>query len=83
MIKPKRRYSEAVGTLRDHSMGMQAHGDTAREEAQRHMRNAADALAVGEDENAEANILDALLLMGRAEAFYQAAKEALDPDGDD
>lgn len=53
---------------------MRAMSDEARYEARKHLTEAADALTHGEDDNAQAHILDALMLLGRGDAFLEAAE---------
>ena len=63
--------------LQDAERQMTAHGDTARESAVEHLDAAKLALKHGEDDNAEAHILDAIRQMGRASAFYDLASDML------
>lgn len=59
----------------------QAFSDQARDSMREHLAAACDALAHGEDDNAQAHVLDALIQMGRTQAFLDAI-EILE-EGDD
>lgn len=52
----------------------------ARIEARKHLKMAIDYMNHGEDDQAEAHVLDAIRHMGRAQAFVQAAEVIMDKD---
>ena len=64
-------------------MQFTAHSDEARAKTRAHLRNAIQALKHGEDDNAMAHMLDAIVAYGRSEAFLDVAEDLTEFLGDD
>lgn len=74
-----------MATIIDAEGQMNAHSGESRRSAKKHLREALDALKHGEDDNACAHILDAMISLGRMKTFAELAdwllQDALTDEG--